>query len=124
MFVVTVKQFNGSPERPAQADKNGNFPVYLKSHNGPIPERARVLSGTVAYRAGMDINKIYLVNIVETGENEYGKTYRHSVVGEISTVEFATNQGKFGVGKVTKEVAPNVAVTAGTDEDEDDDKTF
>jgi len=120
-FVVTVKQFNGSPERPAQADKNGNFPVYLESHNGQLPERARVLAGTVAHRAGMEINKIYLVSVVETGEGEYGKTYRHSIIGEISTVEFAISQGKFAPGKVTKEVSARTEVLTSVGEEVEED---
>lgn len=72
LFTVSVSQFNGSNDRPAKEDKNGLMPVVITSLDGSeLPTRARVLSGTVAQRAGLEPGKSYMVNVVKTGESTY-----------------------------------------------------
>ncbi len=70
MCVATVRQFFGSNEDPAVADKNGKMPVILNIVAGTAPNK-RVLSGTVAERAGMTVGKTYLINCTEGSLQEY-----------------------------------------------------
>lgn len=110
-FVVKVNQFNGSAARPATTDKNGLAPVVLTSYNGTLPANARVLSGTVAQRAGMYEGHNYAVRLVLTGvDRQYGEQYRYEVVGEVSTVEVITKLKEFGTGIVQREANTNSEV--------------
>ena len=110
-FVVKVNQFNGSAARPATTDKNGLAPVVLTSYNGTLPANARVLSGTVAQRAGMYEGHNYAVRLVLTGvDRQYGEQYRYEVVGEVSTVEVVTKLKEFGTGIVQRETSTNSEV--------------
>ena len=103
-FVVKVNQFNGSAARPATTDKNGLAPVVLTSYNGTLPANARVISGTVAQRAGMFEGFNYAVKLVLTGvDPNYGEQYRYDVVGEVSTLEVVTKLKEFGQGIVQRE---------------------
>jgi len=103
-FVVKVSQFNGSVARPAKTDKNGLAPVVLTSYNGTLPANARVLSGTVAQRAGMFEGFNYAVKVVQTGvDPTYGEQYRYDVVGEVSTLDVVTKLKEFGQGIVQRE---------------------
>lgn len=104
-FVVKVNQFSGSTNRPATADKNGFAPVLLSAHNGTLPSNARVISGTVANRAGMEVGKNYAVKVTLTGiDNQYGEQYQYEVVGELTTMEVITKLKEFGQGVVQKVV--------------------
>lgn len=128
-FVVKVNQFQGSADRPATTDKNGFAPVILSSHNGTLPERSRVISGTVAQRAGLQVGKNYAVKVTETHVDPvYGPQYQIDVVGEVTTLELITNVFKPGVVQktTTDDKKANAAkIAAGVDEDdEDDDKNF
>lgn len=105
-FVVKVNQFNGSAARPATADKNGLAPVVLTSYNGTLPANARVISGTVAQRAGMFEGFNYAVKLVLTGiDKQYGEQYRYEVVGEVSTLDVVTKLKEFGQGIVQRETS-------------------
>ena len=115
-FVVKVNEFQGSTARPATSDKNGQFPVILNAHNGTLPANARVLSGTVAQRAGLEIGKNYAVKVILTGvdttpqkgfPNGYGEQYRYEVAGEVSTIEIITKLKEFGIGAIQSEVVVN-----------------
>ncbi len=110
-FVLKVNAFQGSNARPATADKNGLMPVFLESLNGEIPERARVISGTVAERAGFQVGKVYLTKVTFTGTDaQYGDRYAHSTVGEIAVLDIALNLAKFPRGIVqVAQVAEEVA---------------
>jgi hypothetical protein len=107
-FVVKVNEFKGSAVNPATCDKNGQFPVILSAHNGTLPSNARVISGTVADRAGLEIGKNYAVKVVLTGVDPiYGEQYRYEVAGEVSTIDVVTKLKDFGIGVVQNEVAAN-----------------
>lgn len=81
MFIVSVSLMNGPK---ATIDKNGLSPVYLNCLNGQLPERARVLSGTVALNSGLEPGKSYLIQVEHTGVSEFGETYRHTTIMGIS----------------------------------------
>ena len=93
-------------QRPATADKNGNMPVYFEIFNkGTLPERARVISGTVAERAGLEVGKVYLLKVEKTGHDEkYGDQFRHSVAGEVDAVKLAISIREFPAGYVVDNI--------------------
>lgn len=112
-FVVKVNEFQGSAARPATSDKNGQFPVILNAHNGTLPANARVLSGTVAGRAGLEIGKNYAVKVILTGvDPNYGEQYRYEVAGEVSTIDVITKLKEFGIGAVQSEVETGAGANA------------
>lgn len=123
-FICKVNQFQGSAARPATTDKNGFAPVILVARNGNLPEKARVISGTVAHRAGLEVGKIYAIDVtMDHVDDQYGEQYTYNVVGEISTIEALTN--KFELGVVQKNTAPAatkepIKVMANDDDDEDE----
>ena len=82
--VVRVNNFTGKDGVISQ-DKNGKNPVYLTYISGSqLPEKARVLSGTIAENLGLEVGKSYIVN-TEAGEvhPDYGQQYSHTVVAEM-----------------------------------------
>ena len=83
--VVRVNNFTGK-NGEVTPDKNNNNPVYLTYISGSsIPQRARVLSGTIAKNLGLEVGKSYLVDTQETGEDpEYGTQYSTTVVAEMA----------------------------------------
>lgn len=102
-FVVKVNRFSGSTNRPAVADKNGFAPVILVSYNGTLPEKARVISGTVAHRAGLETGKNYAIKVTMSHlDDQYGEQYQYDVVGEITVLEVATKLREFGQGVVQR----------------------
>jgi hypothetical protein len=102
-YVVKVNQFSGSANRPATADKNGFAPILLSAHNGTLPTNARVISGTVAHRAGLEVGKNYAVKVTLTGvDAEYGDQFQYEVVGELTTMEVITKLKEFGQGVVQR----------------------
>lgn len=122
-YIIKVNQFQGSVNRPAVADKNGFAPVILSAHNGTLPEKARVISGTVAQRAGMQVGHNYAVKVsLVKIDDQYGEQYQYEVIGELSTMEVITGNFKPGVvqNAVTKVSTP-ATVNAGAQEDDDKD---
>lgn len=75
-YLVSVAQFNG------EADKNGKAPVYLNVVSGnAVPQKARVLSGTVAENLGLTPGTVALVSVSRIADSEeYGEQYRHSLI--------------------------------------------
>jgi hypothetical protein len=91
LYFVNVSLFG----QGTKLDKNGLSSVYLTSiHGAPIPERARVMSGTLAERSGLQLHHSYLMKIDESGTNEYGTNYSYLVLNELSVqdiISFARN---------------------------------
>lgn len=118
IFAATVKQFQGSNERPAEADKNDLMPVILDVIAGSCPN-VRVLSGTVAARGGMAVGEGYLIKAVETGavyekegSDEVVPQYNFSTMGRpLSIIDTFLAIEKLGEPRV-------VEVVRNTDEDE------
>lgn len=87
MFICKVNSFStGNP------DKNDKMPVYLECKNGSLPERARVLNGTIAERLNIAVDKIYAFEVTYTGDGDYGPQYRHTILSPVSIVEYAQMQ--------------------------------
>lgn len=83
VFVATIKPFSGSNLRPAEEDVNHLLPVILDVVAGACPNK-RVLAGTVAQRAGMDIGRTYLCKFEEADTTDYGRQFRFSTIKEIT----------------------------------------
>lgn len=100
LFVGTVRQFNGSTEEPATPDKNGKMPVIINVVAGRAPN-TRVLSGTVAERAGMQVGKSYLVNSTEgEPDEEYGRRFTFDATKELDAMEIINAVDKLGTAQV------------------------
>lgn len=104
-FVASVKLFNGSTERPAEEDKNGAMPVILDVVAGSCPNK-RVLSGTVAERAGMESGKAYLCKAEEIDSDEYGRQFRYSTIKELGFSELLEAMSHFGAPKLIEVLEP------------------
>lgn len=95
LFVASVKAFNGSNERPAEADGNGMMPIILDIVAGSCPNK-RVISGTVAKRAGMEIGKSYLCKAEEIDATEFGRQFRFSAITELGINDLLKSIKLFG----------------------------
>lgn len=76
-------------------DINGMKPVIMTPVYGTIPNRAMTISGTIAQNEGIEVGKVYLVNIRQTETNEYGFQYRHGNLGEITALDLAKSAKDF-----------------------------
>jgi hypothetical protein len=78
--VINVSPFmNGS-----KLDKNGKPAVYLNYVSGTqLPQRARVLSGTIAESIGLATGNAYLIKCEITGEGEFGETFKHTKISDL-----------------------------------------
>lgn len=100
LFVGTVRSFSGSTENPATPDKNGKMPVILNVVAGTAPN-TRVLSGTVAERAGLHIGKSYLINSTEgQPDAEYGRRFTFDATKEMDAMEIISAVDKLGSAKI------------------------
>ena len=111
-FVASVKNFNGSTERPAEEDKNGAMPVILDVVAGSCPNK-RVISGTVAERAGMESGKAYLCKAEEIDSDEYGRQFRYSTIKELGFSELLEAMSHFGSPKLIEVLEPVKAGAGG-----------
>lgn len=103
LFVASIKAFNGSNERPAEADENGHMPIIIDVVAGSCPNK-RVLSGTVAMRAGMIIGKNYLCKAEEVDETDYGRQFRFSTVVQLGIKDLLGSIKLFGAPKLIEVV--------------------
>lgn len=72
----------------SEADKNGMENVYLTPIAGKMPNRAMVVAGTVAERAGLKIGSTLMVLIGERAADPvYGRQFNHTVLGEVKPQE-------------------------------------
>lgn len=72
----------------SEADKNGLQNVYLKCIAGKVPNKALVVAGTVAQRAGMAIGQTLLIMVDERESDPvYGRQFSHTVLGEVKPQE-------------------------------------
>lgn len=99
LFLATIKAFNGSTERPAEDDKNGLSPVLIDLVAGTCPNK-RVLSGTVAARAGLVVGKAYLMKCEERDADEYGRQFNFSSIMEVGAMEVLGAIAQFGTPKL------------------------
>lgn len=76
-------------------DINGMKPVIMTPVYGTIPNRAMTISGTIAQNEGIEVGKVYLINVRQTETNEYGFQYRHGNLGEITALDLAKSAKDF-----------------------------
>ena len=85
IVVVVVGKFS---KPGSEADKNGVENVYLTPVAGKMPNRAMVVAGTVAERAGLKIGSTLMVLIGERAADPvYGRQFNHTVLGEVKSPE-------------------------------------
>jgi len=112
-FVASVKMYNGSAEKPAKEDKNGEMPVILDVVAGKCPNK-RVLSGTVADRAGMESGKAYLMKAEEIEEDpENGRQFRYISFEDIVFSELLEAMSHFGAPQTIDVLEPAKAGAGG-----------
>ena len=98
--IVSVGLFQGTKDKPATANKNGLMPLYLTPVSGKFPEGRQVMDGTVAERAGIEIGKMYLINIDEVEANEYGRQFQITKLSVIGGIEFAMAAKQLGAAQL------------------------
>ena len=107
--LVTVANFTGSNDKPANSDKHGKMPVILSILAGKAPNRT-ILSGTIAERNGFKVGCSYLVNCTE-GESsvEYGRHFNWQIVKEATLMEVLQGASMIGKPEVfdVKEIISN-----------------
>ena len=108
IVVVKVSAFQ---REGSLADKNGMANVYLTALAGKIPNKALVVAGTVAERAGLEIGKTCMVMITERDPDpQYGRQFNHTVIGEVEPSQilgYIKELGKSVVLDVNTSVANN-----------------
>lgn len=124
---------NPSTFQSGNEDTNGRKPVILDPIFGTVPFR-RIINGTIAERAGLEVGKTYMVKIVmvDNVNPANGVITKQPQVtrlgdGAISAIELALNgkafQNAYGNGKVeaaaeaTKPSVVEEDETANVDED-------
>lgn len=110
VFVATIKPFNGSNIRPAEEDINGLPPVILDVVAGSCPNK-RVLSGTVAKRAGMEENSTYLCKFEEIDATEYGRQFRFSTIIKLEASQILEGIKTLGPPVIIEVIENNPEVT-------------
>lgn len=107
VFVVSPFAKAGS-----EADKNGIQNVYLKCIAGKVPNKALVVAGTVAQRAGMAVGQTLLIMVDEREPDAvYGRQFNHTVLGEVKPQEILGLRKDLGEPTI---VDVNEGTTAGT----------
>jgi hypothetical protein len=105
VYLVNAGFFNPTSATP---NKNGEMPLYLNGINGILPERARVLDGTVARNLGIEPGNNYMLGVTPTGTNEYGTTFAYSNMGKVSAMEML----QANLFKLSTNTPPQQAVSA------------
>ena len=103
VFVATIKAFNGSNIRPSEEDKNQLSPIILDVVAGSCPNK-RVLSGTVAKRAGMIEGNTYLCKYEEIDATEFGRQFRLSTVMQLNAIEILEAINSLGMPTIIEVV--------------------
>ena len=103
VFVATIKAFNGSNIRPSEEDKNQLSPIILDVVAGSCPNK-RVLSGTVAKRAGMIEGNTYLCKYEEIDATEFGRQFRFSTVMQLNAIEILEAINSLGMPTIIEVV--------------------
>src|SRR6218665_923758 len=92
LIVVKVTTYNGT----TTLDRNGKAPVMLQCIAGTMPNR-NVLSGTVAENAGIEVDKTYLMQVREIGDDrEVGRSFNWIVLDELHGTEIIRGQEMLG----------------------------
>lgn len=83
------------------ADKNGIANVFLTPVCGKIPNKAMVVAGTVAEKAGLHIGSTLLVMVTEKEPDEtYGRQFGHTVLGAVAPTEILGLRKELGAALV------------------------
>lgn len=119
---------NPSTFQSGNEDTNGRKPVILDPIFGTVPFR-RIINGTIAERAGLEVGKTYMVKIVmvdnvnpSTGVITQQPQVTRLGDGAISAIELALNgkafQNAYGNGKVEAAADPSNDAPKAKEEEE------
>lgn len=96
--IIKVSEFRGAN---ARADKNGLAPMFLSPLAGKIPNRAMILSGTMAQRDGIFENDTIMVQFTETeADAKYGRQFTVTNLGIVTRLEYITLKKELGAPEV------------------------
>ena len=117
---MTIVNANAFKKAGHTHDHNGKQNIFLSPLAGKMPNKALVMSGTIAEQLGIEVGKNYLLAISEgKPDPKFGRQFSTINMGEISGIDVLTHMDKLGeavVVDVTKEqpvtapVAPVAAV--------------
>ena len=111
IYVVGVQ---GCPKGEAskfKPNKNGVWPVILKSVNGvPLPQNSDILDGSVAASMGVEVGNTYMLMIVEKDpyvhtDGKVYKKYDYTVVGGNASQQIATEMAKSVIVDISAMIA-------------------
>lgn len=109
IFVASVQPFTGTNDNPAQEDKNGKMPVVLVGVAGKYPDK-RVLSGTVAERAGLEVHNTYLVSTQETeADAQYGRQFNFTNLGKMNMADIISAKKELGAATMVNTIEGSAA---------------
>lgn len=105
---------------PAKSDVNGHLPIQLSVIAGRCPNRALVISGTVAKNLGIESGNTYVLQATYAGTSEkYGDNFNIQKLGQPELYELPkyveaygspqvleTKEGKFVSGREEPEAKP------------------
>lgn len=98
-------------------DTNNKLPIQFSPVAGVAPNRALVLSGTVAESLGFEAGNTYFVQATFKENNEYGDNYTILNRGKLSTIEALDVEDRLGQPRVIQtENGKNVSVKAEVEE--------
>ena len=86
--VAQTKTYNAGGTE-AKPDKNGNLPIQLTVVAGKCPNRAIVMSGSVAIGPGIEAGNTYVLQANYRDTNDYGDNWSHTVLGKLTPVDLA-----------------------------------
>lgn len=95
---LAIVKVQGFKKQGSEADSNGVENVILVPLAGKLPSK-RVIAGTVALNSGFRINNDdrILVSYTEVEpDTQYGRQFRFTPVGSITTMEFMQAHKDFG----------------------------
>lgn len=104
IFVASAQPFTGPDSNPASADKNDKMPIILVGVAGKYPDK-RVLSGTVAERAGFEPHNTYLVSVQEgESDKEYGRQFTYTNLGKMNMADIISAKKELGAASMVQTV--------------------
>jgi hypothetical protein len=119
IYVIGVQ---GCPKGEAskfKPNKNGVWPVILKSVNGvPLPQNSDILDGSVAASMGVEVGNTYMLMIVEKDpyihtDGKIYKKYDYTVVGGNASQQIATEMAKAVIVDISAMIArPSTSTSA------------
>jgi hypothetical protein len=121
IFVVGIQGCPKGESSKFKPNKNGVWPVILKSVNGvPLPQNSDILDGSVADSMGISIGNTYMLMIVEKdpyihSDGKVYKKYDYTSVGGNVSQQVGAEMAKSVIEDISKLIArPSATPSAST----------